>query len=178
MTKCRRFLLAASILAAAILPFSDVFGGESAPNRSKPESPAKGCVKRLRWHAPDAEAVWEKIIQSGDWLPSRMDKLDATQAEGQLEAFGTRYMPNAYTQYQDVRAKALELQQIVKESFPQGASSDPTGEIAPGPVFPRIFLLRGRGASGIMGTEEASRAATVPVGARSFPNGRARRWHT
>ena len=36
-------------------------------------------------------------------------------------------MPNAYAQYQEVRAKAIELQQLVIETFPQGQESDPTG---------------------------------------------------
>ena len=50
-----------------------------------------------------------------------------TQAEGLLETFGSRYMPNAYAQYQESRAKALELEQTVQETFPQGEASDSTG---------------------------------------------------
>ena len=44
-----------------------------------------------------------------------------------LEAFGRHHMPNAYERYQEARVKALELGQSVKETFPKGKTSDPTG---------------------------------------------------
>lgn len=53
--------------------------------------------------------------------------LDASHAEGLLEAFGTRYMPNAHAQYQELRARALELERSVGEAFPEGKASDPSG---------------------------------------------------
>lgn len=86
-------------------------------------------VKKMRWNAPDAEAQWEEIVQASERLSlaPRMEGVDETQAEGLLEAFGTRYMPNAYAQYQEARTKALELEQLVKENFPQREESDPTG---------------------------------------------------
>lgn len=104
---------------------------------------AANRVKRFRWFAPDAEASWEALLRSPEefWL-QRMkieieqdENVDDTQAEGQLEAFGTRYMPNAYAQYQKVRAKYLELEQVLEENFPEGADSDPTG----GTMFEKAF---------------------------------------
>lgn len=102
------------------------------PTASKPKTTAaekKKPIKVLRWNAPDAEAQWENNIQASTLLSldARMKGVDETQAEGQLEAFGTRYMPNAYAQYQEVRAKALELGQMMEETFPYGKASDPTG---------------------------------------------------
>ena len=101
----------------------------SEPESKSQEVASKRVVECLRWLNPHAETMWEEIIQASERLSlqPRMENVDDTQAEGQLEAFGTRYMPNTYAQYQQVRAKALELEQMVKETFPQGAASDPTG---------------------------------------------------
>lgn len=56
-----------------------------------------------------------------------MKHSDSAQGEGMLEAFGRRHMPNAYERYQEARVQALELEQSVKETFPKGNNSDPTG---------------------------------------------------
>ena len=134
MKKSRRLLLAIAFVAVAAFAVADV--GAAAPKKSSGKSKSKtqktveeNCSKRMRWNAPDAEQRWERSIQASELhsLEPRMQGVDETQAEGLLEAFGTRYMPNAYAQYQEVRAKALEVEQLVKESFPDGAASDPTG---------------------------------------------------
>jgi len=56
-----------------------------------------------------------------------MKHADPAQGEGMLEAFGQRHMPYAYERYQKARVKALELEQSVKETFPKGKASDPSG---------------------------------------------------
>ena len=106
-------------------------GEDIRTSLSKPEYNSKKVegAKRLRWLDPDAEKMWEEYIQDLENVlhRSEMQNVDRTQAEGQLEAFGTLYMANAYAKYQETRARALELEQAVKENFPQGAASDPTG---------------------------------------------------
>ncbi len=143
MRKTTRSFCAIACVAIAVFTFADltdILAEESlegtedwiemfeklSPNRTEVEDKSGKC---LRWLASDAEETWEEIIQASERLSlaPRMKGIDETQAEGQLEAFGTRYMPNAYAQYQEVRAKTLELGQTVKESFPKGKTSDPTG---------------------------------------------------
>ena len=75
----------------------------------------------------DTDEGISKIECQLEALERQIADMDVSQAEGRLEAFGTRYMPNAYAQYQEVRGKALELKQVVKENFPEGKASDPTG---------------------------------------------------
>ena len=57
----------------------------------------------------------------------RFSRADAEGGEGVLEAFGTKYLPNAYARYQEKREKAKEREALLKENFPDGRSSDSTG---------------------------------------------------
>ena len=57
----------------------------------------------------------------------RSSRADAEGGEGVLEAFGTKYLPNAYALYQEKREKAKEREALLKENFPDGRSSDSTG---------------------------------------------------
>lgn len=84
---------------------------------------------RYRWSDPAAEKIWESCIQDSVRLSTkpRIENVDTVQSEKMLEAFGIRYMPNAYARYQETRAKALELEQTVVNTFPRGQASDPTG---------------------------------------------------
>lgn len=130
MNNTMRFWSGVVVMATTMLSISNAFGDRTAAGTAGPkQTPPPVVVECLSWNTPRAEAMWEEIIQSSERLSlqPRMANVDATQAEGQLEAFGMRYMPNAYGQYQEVRAKALELEQLVKETFPDGPESDPTG---------------------------------------------------
>lgn len=81
------------------------------------------------WNNPEAEKVWQERCSNSTRHSSapRMGGVDAGQAEGMLEAFGLRYMPNAYAHYQEVRAAALEAEQTLADNFPNGKDSDPSG---------------------------------------------------
>ena len=112
-------------LPVAVFVFVAVLGGVA-------ETSLGASVECLRWNAPGADKIWDAFERSPEKFVKRLEiggleSGGGTQAEGQLEAFGTRYMPNAYAQYQEVRAKALELQQLVNETFPKGKKSDSTG---------------------------------------------------
>ncbi len=130
MNNCHHFIFAGVFVAMAAFAFADTFEATTSAHLPNVKTDLVEVTEKcLRWLAPGAEQTWEEIIQSSRRLSldPRMEGVDETQAEGQLEAFGMRYMPNAYAQYQEVRAKALELVQTVKESFPKGKDSDPTG---------------------------------------------------
>ena len=55
------------------------------------------------------------------WTEPRRELLDEDKLAGEsrLEAFGTKYLPNAYANYEKVRDAARELQQVFNEEFPQ-----------------------------------------------------------
>ena len=136
MKNLTSLFLSVTFVTIAILASANTCGADANTTPIQPESVttktrAGEVVECLCWSNPHAETIWEEIIQASERLSlqPRMVNVDATQAEGQLEAFGLRYMPNAYAQYQEVRAKALELAQTVKETFPKGADSDPTGGV-------------------------------------------------
>ncbi len=57
----------------------------------------------------------------------RLRGADAEGGERVLEAFGTKYLPNAYARYQEKREKAKEREALLKENFPGGRASDSTG---------------------------------------------------
>lgn len=64
---------------------------------------------------------WVKGTRKDVWSNA---KLQAGAAE--LEAFGLKYMPNAYSYYEKVRDAALECQQVFEENFSK--FEDPKGE--------------------------------------------------
>lgn len=70
---------------------------------------------------------WEKSSATRTVTTPRWKSADEEAGEGLLEAFGTEYMPNAYAAYQKARATAKEREMTLKENFPNGRESDPTG---------------------------------------------------
>lgn len=64
---------------------------------------------------------WVKGARKDVWSNA---KLQAGAAE--LEAFGLKYMPNAYSHYEKVRDAALECQQVFEENFSK--FEDPKGD--------------------------------------------------
>ncbi len=150
MKNSHRFFYAIAFMVMAAFAFPNTFAisqetGKNGPN-SDPEEISKGAnaevavkppVKCLRWNAPGAEAMWAQILNapvenlittlSNSEAFIQGGEYDDTKADGQMEFFGTRYMPNLYAQYQELCAKALELGQIMEETFPNGPDSDPTG---------------------------------------------------
>lgn len=81
------------------------------------------------WTTNETEKFWALAASSATRIVTapRLEKADAQKGEGMLEAFGTQYMPNAYDNYEKVRAKAIEREQLLKKNFPEGAKSDTTG---------------------------------------------------
>ncbi len=73
--------------------------------------------------------VWESIAEDATRLTTapRMSGADSVAGEGLLEAFGTRYMPNAYDYYEKTRETAKEREAVLKDNFPKGRTSDTTG---------------------------------------------------
>ena len=81
------------------------------------------------WTTNETEKFWASAASSATRIVTapRMEKADAQKGEGMLEAFGTQYLPSAYDNYEKVRAKAIEREQLLREKFPEGAKSDTTG---------------------------------------------------
>ncbi len=75
------------------------------------------------------EGYWANVLENATRISvgPRSKGAESQKGEGILEAFGMQYMPNAYEYYQEVRAKAIEREQIFKENFPEGEKSDSTG---------------------------------------------------
>ena len=71
--------------------------------------------------------AWKATMSTRATTSPRLKEANATTGEGMLEAFGTKYLPNAYALYQDKREKAKELEVTYKENFPRGKDSDVTG---------------------------------------------------
>jgi len=63
----------------------------------------------------------EKTDWLSVWASPRLDisEADALAGEALLSEFGTKYMPNAYANFEKVEEKAIELQQVFNEEFAQ-----------------------------------------------------------
>lgn len=70
-------------------------------------------------------AEFEKATRTA--TSPRIREADEDTGEGLLEAFGVKCLPNAYANYQELRASAKEREQILQENFPNGRESDDTG---------------------------------------------------
>ena len=81
------------------------------------------------WTTNDIEDHWAFVCETATRTSTspRFAAADEAEGEGVLEAFGMQYLPNAYAHYQEVRATAKEREQVLKETFPDGRSSDPSG---------------------------------------------------
>ncbi len=93
-----------------------------------------GCALVVRagqtsWTDEETENYWGEIAEKATRTSTspRFEEADEAQGEGILEAFGAQYLPNAYAHYQEVRAAAKEREQLLKENFPDGRSSDSAG---------------------------------------------------
>lgn len=64
---------------------------------------------------------WVKGERGDSWSNAELQT-----GAAELEAFGLKYMPNAYSQYEKVRDAALECQQVFEENFSK--FEDPEGE--------------------------------------------------
>ena len=82
------------------------------------------AYKRYGWTTNDTESFWVSAAASSRRVTTepRLKDANSEKGEGMLEAFGTRYMPNAYDYYEKVRATAIEREQKLKENFPNGAT--------------------------------------------------------
>ena len=92
------------------------------------EAMAVSYLESIRKAYSEGEAYtcpFPRENRGGDWLakwtePCRdLSDEDKLAGESRLEAFGTKYLPNAYANYEKAREAAKELQQIFNEEFPQ-----------------------------------------------------------
>ena len=66
-----------------------------------------------------------KADRNADWLKTWTEpRLDLSEeeklaGEARLAEFGTKYLPNAYANYEKVKDRAAELQQVFNEEFPE-----------------------------------------------------------
>lgn len=76
------------------------------------------------------EGFWTNVLESATRITfaPRLEGADTQASEGRLIAFGLRYMPNAYEYYREVRAKAIEREQVFKRDFPFEISLDSSSD--------------------------------------------------
>lgn len=93
-------------------------------------------LPKVEWTGEDAELFWSGIAETASRTSTapRWNDADSQSGEGLLETFGTRYMPNTYATYQEVRAAAKERELLLAENFPDGRASDATG----GPLYDKV----------------------------------------
>ena len=84
------------------------------------------CARTAQARTAD---FWSEVASKASRITTapRFSRADAEGGEGLLEAFGTKYLPNAYARYQEKREKAKEREALLKENFSDGRSSDSTG---------------------------------------------------
>ena len=82
------------------------------------------------WTKTETAKFWASVARNATSIttaPRSWREADANKGEGILEAFGNRYMPNAYCNYEKIRDTAKEREQIFRENFPNGKNSDTSG---------------------------------------------------
>ncbi|MBR3925069.1 MAG: hypothetical protein IKJ45_18270, partial [Kiritimatiellae bacterium] len=82
------------------------------------------------WTTNETAKFWASVERNATRIttvPRSGREADAEKGEGMLEAFGNQYMPNAYDNYEKVRAIAKEREQVFRENFPKGKDSDTSG---------------------------------------------------
>lgn len=87
-----------------------------------PEPPKPIILPEPEWGPVQTEHYWAGLADGATRTSTapRMRGADETTAEGILETFGTRYMPNEYDCYRKARETAKEREQLLRENFPGG----------------------------------------------------------
>lgn len=89
---------------------------------------AQDDLKKIREAYAEHEpyrCTYPRSDRNADWLATwteprlEMTEADKLAGEALLSEFGTKYLPNAYANYEKVRERAIELQQVFNEEFPQ-----------------------------------------------------------
>ncbi|MBQ7252306.1 MAG: SUMF1/EgtB/PvdO family nonheme iron enzyme [Kiritimatiellae bacterium] len=83
----------------------------------------------FQWNPPDLEKRWERRLAEAEVLSTapRTEGADAARGEALLEKFASSRMPKSFARYRAARQKAVELERVLKNDFPQGKESDPSG---------------------------------------------------
>ena len=120
------FAQAAAFAQAAVQAAAQTTAQTTTEPKSAPTPVASTTAPAAAFTNEDIDAIWAEYIQNATRITTapRMQGADPQAGEGVLEAFGMRYMPNAYDFYQETRDKALEKEQTLKENFPNGRPSD------------------------------------------------------
>lgn len=58
---------------------------------------------------------WQRMVD----VRQKITEEEANEGSAKLEEFGTRYLPNAYADYEKVRDNAIEIQQMFNEEMPE-----------------------------------------------------------
>lgn len=89
----------------------------------------------FQWNPPDLEKRWERRLAGADSLSTapRTEGVDAARGEELLAKFAASRMPKSFARYRAARRKAVELERVLQNDFPQGKESDPSG----GEIFER-----------------------------------------
>ena len=93
--------------------------------RNKQEG-SEACKRVAREHEETVRLLkeneqWEMTDWLHDWVEPRLGLSEEGKLEGEalLAAFGEKYMPNAYANFEKVKEAAVELQQVFNEEFPK-----------------------------------------------------------
>ena len=83
------------------------------------------------WTTEDTEEYWAARADKAMRITTapRSMRADAEAGEAMLEAFGTKYLPNAYALYRAKREKAKESEVVLKENFPDGRRPSSTERV-------------------------------------------------
>ncbi len=93
------------------------------------ETKIKTC---FQWNPPDLERRWERRA-AGTGSLSTAPRTDGAMGEALLEKFAASRMSASWARYREAREKAEQLEKTLREEFPQGKESDPSG----GEIFER-----------------------------------------
>jgi formylglycine-generating enzyme required for sulfatase activity len=83
----------------------------------------------FQWNPPDLEKRWERRSAGEEILSTdpRTEGADGARGAALLEKFAASRMPKSFARYRAARQKAVELERVLQNDFPQGRESDPSG---------------------------------------------------
>lgn len=114
--------VSATLLFAFFVAMESPWTAAAATSEMSPETLGRLVLPEPEWGPVQTEHYWAGLADGATETSTapRMRGADETTAEGVLETFGTRYMPNEYDCYRKARETAKESEQILRENFPGG----------------------------------------------------------
>lgn len=110
-------LLSFAMAFCTILFYAGCATTPSQERKSPPSNP---------WTTSDTEGFWASVKMNAKRLSTapRTNHAKPQEAEGKLEAFGMKYLPNAFEHYQELREATLEEEANFRDTFPKGEPID------------------------------------------------------